>query len=87
MLQEIPADMQKLLSDYVFGNLQIFSINAKGFGSKVKALRGRDIKRNHLDEIEKEHAKTKRKKLTSLSRNSHLKRMFLERFDKHLPHF
>ena len=43
--------------------------------------------RNHLDKIEKEQAKTKRKKLASLSRNSHLKRMVLERFDEHLPHF
>ena len=43
--------------------------------------------RNHLYKIEKEHAKTKRKKLASLSRNSHLKRMVLERFDEHLPHF
>ena len=29
--------------------------------------------RNHLDKIEKEDAKTKRKKLASLSRNFHLK--------------
>ena len=34
--------------------------------------------RNHLDKIEKEQAKFKRKKLASLSRNSHLKRMVLE---------
>ena len=39
--------------------------------------------RNHLDKIEKEQAKTKRKKLASLSRNSHLKRMVLEPFDEH----
>ena len=37
--------MQKLLSYSVFGNLQIFSINAEGFGSEEKVLRGRDIKR------------------------------------------
>ena len=43
--------------------------------------------RNHLDKIEKEQAKTKRKKLASLSRSSHLKRMVLEGFDEHLPHF
>ena len=43
--------------------------------------------RNHLGKIEKEHAKTKRKKLAKLSRNSHFKRMVLERFDEHLPHF
>ena len=33
--------------------------------------------RNHLDKIEKEHTKTKRKKLACLSKNSHLKRMVL----------
>ena len=43
--------------------------------------------RNHLDKIEKEQTKTKRKKLASLSRNSDLKRMVLERFDEHFPHF
>ena len=43
--------------------------------------------RNHLDKIEKERAKTKRKKLANLSRNSHLKKMVLERFDDRLPHF
>ena len=43
--------------------------------------------RNCLDKIEREQAKTKRKKLASLSRNSHLKRIFLERFDEHLLHF
>ena len=43
--------------------------------------------RNHLDKIEKEQAKFKRKKLVSLSRNSHLKRMVLELFDEHRPHF
>ena len=43
--------------------------------------------RNYLDKIEKEQAKTKQKKLPSLSRSSHPKRMVLERFDEHLPHF
>ena len=43
--------------------------------------------RNYLDKIEKEQAKTKQKKLPSLSRSSHLKRMVLERFDEYLPHF
>ena len=43
--------------------------------------------RNHLDKIEKEHAKTKRKKLASLSRNSHLKRMVLEQLEEYYPHF
>ena len=43
--------------------------------------------RNHLDKIEKEQAKIKRKRLASLSRNSNLKRIVLERFDEHLPHF
>ena len=45
-LQEIRADIQELLSHSAFRNLQIFSINAKGFGSKEKVLHGRgDIKR------------------------------------------
>ena len=43
--------------------------------------------KNHLDKIEKEQAKTKRKRLAILSRNFYLKRMVLERFDEHLPHF
>ena len=43
--------------------------------------------RNHLNNIEKENAKTKWEKLTSLSRNSRLERSVLERFDEHLPHF
>ena len=43
--------------------------------------------RIHLDKIEKKQAKTNRKKLASLSRNSHLNRMVLERFDEHLSHF
>ena len=43
MLQEIRADIQELLSYSVFG---IFSINAEGFRSEEKVLRGRgDIKR------------------------------------------
>ena len=116
--------------------MEIFSINAEGFGSGEKVLRGRgDIERyekkwdgdlwdmeskcqdllleehckklfylmncfweafvdvdidiswlvkvrNHLDKIDKEQAKTKQKKLARLSRNSHLKRMVLERFDE-----
>ena len=33
--------------------------------------------RNHLDKIVKEHAKTKRKILASLPRNSHFKGMVL----------
>ena len=41
MLQEIRADIQVLLSHSVFGNLKISSINAEGFGSKEKVLRGR----------------------------------------------
>ena len=46
MLQEIRADIQVLLSHSVFGNLQIFSINAEEFGREEKVLRGRgDIKR------------------------------------------
>ena len=45
VLQEIRADIQELLSHNAFGNLQIFSINAKGFGSEEKVLRGRDIQR------------------------------------------
>ena len=45
MLQEIRADIQELLSHSVFGNFQIFSINAEGFGSEEKVLRGKDIKR------------------------------------------
>ena len=43
--------------------------------------------RTHLDKIGKEQAKIKRKKLTSLPRNFHLKRMAFEQFDEHLPHF
>ena len=43
--------------------------------------------RNHLDQIEKEQAKNKRKKLPSPSINSQLKRMVLKRFHEHLPHF
>ena len=41
--------------------------------------------RKHFDKIEKEHTQTKRKKLGSLSRNSHLKRMVLDRIDDQ-PH-
>ena len=43
--------------------------------------------RSHLDKIEKEQEKVKRKKLSSLSRNSSLKKMVFERFNEHLPHF
>ena len=43
--------------------------------------------RSHLDKIKKEQEKVKRKKLSSLSRNSNLKKMVLERFNEHLPHF
>ena len=48
VLQEILADKQKLLSHYVFGNLQIFSINAREFGSEEKVLPGRDVERNGM---------------------------------------
>ena len=43
MLQEIRADIQELLSHCAFGNLQIFSIVAKGFESEEKVLCGSDI--------------------------------------------
>lgn len=43
--------------------------------------------RTHLAEIAKEEAKSKRKRLTSPPRNSHLKKMVFEQFDEHLPHF
>ena len=39
MLQEIRADIQELLLHSVFGNLQIFLINAEGVGSEKKVLR------------------------------------------------
>ena len=140
MLQEIGGDIQELLSQSTFENLQIFSNNAEGFGSKEKVLRGgtskdfeekwdgnlRDMEskcrdlfleehckkvfylmdcfweaivdvdvdigwlvnvRNNLNKIENEHGKTKRKKLASLSRNSHLKRMVLEQLEEYFPHF
>ena len=45
MLQEIRADIQELLSHSVFGNLHIFSINDKGFGSKEKVLCRRDFEK------------------------------------------
>ena len=35
------------LSHCVFGNMQIFSTNAKGFESEEKVLRGRDIDKGH----------------------------------------
>ena len=40
MLQEIGGDIQELLSQSTFENLQIFSNNAERFGSKEKVLRG-----------------------------------------------
>ena len=43
--------------------------------------------RKHFDKMEKEHTQTERKKLGSLSRNSHLKRMVLDRLHDHLTHF
>ena len=43
--------------------------------------------RSHLDKIEKEQEKVKWKKLSSLSRYSSFKKMVLERFNEHLPHF
>ena len=43
--------------------------------------------RSHLDKIEKEQEKVKPKKMSSLSRNSSLKKMVFERFNEHLPHF
>ena len=43
--------------------------------------------RSHLDKTEKEQKKVKQKKLSSLSRNSSLKKMVFERFNEHLPHF
>ena len=43
--------------------------------------------RSHLDKVEKEQEKVKRKKLSSLCRNSNLKKMVFERFNEHLSHF
>ena len=40
--------------------------------------------RSYLDKIEKEQEKVKRKKLSSLSSNSSLKKMVFERFSEHL---
>ena len=40
-----------------------------------------------FDLIEREYEKVKRKNLSSLSRNSSLKKMVFERFNEHLPHF
>ena len=45
MLQDIRADIQELLPHCVFGDLLIFSINAKGFGSEEKVLRGWNMER------------------------------------------
>ena len=44
MLRKIRADIQELLSHSVFGNLQIFSIDAERFGKEAKVLRGGYIK-------------------------------------------
>ena len=43
--------------------------------------------RDHLNKIEKEQEKVKRKKLSCLCRNSSLKKMVFERFNEHRPHF
>ena len=43
--------------------------------------------RGHLDKIEKEQQRIKRKKLSTLSGNSSRKKMVFERFNEHLPHF
>ena len=51
MLEEIRADIQELLSHSVFGNLQIFSINTEGVGSKEKVLRGRGDMKRFWEEI------------------------------------
>ena len=45
LLQRTRADMQELLSHCAFGNMQIFSINAEGFGREEKVFHGRDIER------------------------------------------
>ena len=45
MLQRTRADMQELLSHCAFGNMQIFSINAEGFGREEEVFHGRDIER------------------------------------------
>ena len=42
--------------------------------------------RSHLDKIEKEQQKVKLKTLSSLSRNSSLKKIVFERSNEHLPH-
>ena len=43
--------------------------------------------RFHLDRVEKKQQKIKRKKLRSLSPNSVYKKLLIERFYEHLPHF
>ena len=43
--------------------------------------------KSHLDKTKNEHEKVKRKKLSSLSRNSSIKKMVFKRFNEHLPHF
>ena len=63
-------------------------------GSFCEAIAGANVNlnwllkvRNHLDKIEKEQEKIKRKKLFSLSGNSSLKKMFFGRFNEHLLYF
>ena len=51
MLEEIRANIQELLSHSVFGNLQIFSTNTEGVGSKEKVLRGRGDMKRFWEEI------------------------------------
>ena len=41
----------------------------------------------HLDRVERKHQKVKLKKLRSLSPNSVFKKLLIERFYQHLPHF
>ena len=43
--------------------------------------------RFHLDRVEKKQQKVKLKKLRSLSPNSVCKKLLIERFYEHLPHF
>ena len=43
--------------------------------------------RGHLDKVENEQQRIKRKKLSFLSGNSSVKKMIFEPFYEHLPHF
>ena len=43
--------------------------------------------RGHLNKIEKEQLRIKQEKLSNLSGNSSLKKMYFWRFNEHLPHF